>query len=484
MQLQEIVGQNKVNSDVEITGLALDSRKVKPGFLFAALPGAHESGENYIHDALKRGAVAVLMSKPNTEVLGKAIFIYEDNPKQALAHIASRFFSPQPKIVAAVTGTNGKTSTVHFIRQIWEMLGYKAASIGTLGIMSAHKNVSTGLTSPDPILLHQTLKNLNGQGIERVAVEASSHGLHQYRLDGVKITIAAFTNLTHDHLDYHGGEENYFASKARLFSELLCEGGTAVINVTAPFGGKMLNIAHKRKLHVITVGQSEDCNFRIISSDIHDQGQTFVFEYQGQSRRFEFSAIGAFQVENLLVASACAIASGCPADEVFSVFPKLSSVPGRLELIGVTPSGGKIYIDYAHTPDGLKKALTAIRLYTKNKLYIVFGCGGDRDKSKRPAMGAIAAKLADVVIVTDDNPRHEDPAFIRRAIINACPNAREHSSRAEGIAYSVRALKNGDVLIVTGKGTETGQIVGDQVLPFSDAQEIRKVIDGLRAGTS
>lgn len=484
MQLQKIIGQNKISSDVEITGLALDSRKVRPGFLFAALPGAHESGEDYVHDALKRGAVAVLMGRTDAKALGKAIFIHEDNPKQALAHIASRFFSPQPRIVTAVTGTNGKTSTVHFIRQIWEMLGHNAASIGTLGVVTSRSNISTGLTSPDPILLHQTLQHLSGEGIEHVAIEASSHGLHQYRLDGVKITIAAFTNLTHDHLDYHGDEKNYFASKARLFSELLCQGGTAVINTAAPFGGAMLNIAQQRKLAVITVGESEGCHFRIISSHVRAQGQTLVFEYQGKLRELEFPVIGSFQFENLLVASACAIASGCPADDVFTAVPKLSPVPGRLEFIGVTPSGGKIYIDYAHTPDGLIKALTAIRLYTKNKLHIVFGCGGDRDKNKRPKMGSIAAKLADVIYVTDDNSRHEDPALIRNSIINACPNASEHPNRAEAIACSVRALKDGDVLIVTGKGTETGQIVHDQVLPFCDAQEIRKVIDELKAGAS
>lgn len=483
MRLSELIGRNGTFAGIEITGLALDSRQVKPGYLFAALPGARESGLKHVPEALRKGAVAVLTGNDAPAFDSGATVVREANPRLAFSKIAARFFAPEPKTIAAVTGTNGKTSTVDFIRQMWERLGKPAASIGTLGVISGKGAAATGLTSPDPVLFHETLNRLAKAGVDRVALEASSHGLAQYRLDGAKISIAAFTNLTQDHLDYHEDEHGYFEAKARLFTELVADGGAAVINLAGPYGNEVLGIAHKRGLKTITVGP-KGADVELVASRPDENGQAVTFVYGGKKRTVAFPIIGAFQAENVLLAAAVVIASGEAADEVFATIPALKPVPGRMELAGETPSGARVYIDYAHTPDGLEKALASARASAQGKLRLVFGCGGDRDQGKRPKMGAIAARLADDVYVTDDNPRSENPAAIRAAIRAACPKAGEFDSRAAAIRAAVRALQEGDVLMITGKGNETGQIVGDKVLPFSDYAEVKAALGGFKGGAA
>jgi UDP-N-acetylmuramoyl-L-alanyl-D-glutamate--2,6-diaminopimelate ligase len=483
MRLSDLIGKNGAYAEIEITGLALDSRKVEPGFLFAALPGTRDSGVRHIPEALSHGAVAVLTGADAPAIEGKTAVIRDANPRLAFSRIAARYFSPQPKTLAAVTGTNGKTSTVHFIRGLWEQFGRPAASVGTLGIVTGTGEALTGLTTPDPVQFHETLQRLAKDGIERVAVEASSHGLSQYRLDGAAISIAAFTNLTQDHLDYHTDEGAYFKAKARLFTDLLQDGGTAVINLAGPFGKDMLAVAQARNAKTLTVGP-KGADLELVASIPSGNGQTLTFIYRGKKHSLAFPVVGGFQAENVLLAAAAVIASGEPAEKVFAAIPHLRPVPGRMELVGETPSGGRVYVDYAHTPDGLEKALNAAKPYVKGKLHVVFGCGGDRDKGKRPKMGAIAKRLTDAVYVTDDNPRTESAKAIRAEILAACHGAKEFDQRAGAIRAAVAELKAGDVLMVTGKGNETGQIVGQQVLPFSDAAEVKAAIAALNGGAA
>jgi UDP-N-acetylmuramoyl-L-alanyl-D-glutamate--2,6-diaminopimelate ligase len=460
----------------EYRGIAADSRDVRPGFLFAALPGTKTDGARFIADAVGRGAVAVL-GAPEAAELASAhgvAFVSDANPRKRLALIAAEYFAEQPREIAAVTGTNGKTSVASFLRQIWAQLGYEAASLGTLGIDAPSGHLALGHTTPDPVQLHMQLSRLKREGIEHLAIEASSHGLDQYRLDGVRISVAGFTNITRDHLDYHADFEHYFSAKMRLFSELLTPGGVAVINADAPHAQEVIAIARKRALPVLTVGEKGDA-IRILSREPQMSGQKIQLRCEGRDTAVDLPLVGEFQVSNALIAAGLAIGSGESAIRVFAALESLKGAPGRMELVAFAKSGAPIYVDYAHTPDAMETVLAALRPHVKNQLMIVFGCGGERDSGKRPLMGAAACKFADVAIVTDDNPRGEDPASIRREALKGCPGAQEIGDRRMAIRSGIEMLRAGDALILAGKGHEEGQIVGTEVLPFSERKEAVRI---------
>jgi UDP-N-acetylmuramoyl-L-alanyl-D-glutamate--2,6-diaminopimelate ligase len=477
-QSKAMVGMGKVGEErmkPEFAGLACDSREVKPGYLFAALPGSHANGAAFISDAVKRGAVAVLArpeARAEAEKLGVR-FIADENPRARLARFAAAFFGAQPSLVAAVTGTNGKTSVAVFLRQIWEAQGRKAASMGTIGIVTPNGEIALKHTTPDPIEIHALLARLKNEGVDRLALEASSHGLDQCRLDAVTISAAGFTNITRDHLDYHESFERYLAAKLRLFSEVVREHGIAVINTDAAHAADFVETARKRGLKVLTVGETGE-TLKLISRTPHGDGQTLTIAYQDKTYKIELPLAGSFQASNALVAAGLAIGLGDAADKVFAALAHLKGAPGRLEKVAYGASGAPIYVDYAHTPDALETVLTALRPHVKGKLIVVFGCGGDRDRGKRPLMGAAAARLADKVIVTDDNPRTEDAAEIRKAVLTGAPGAREIGDRAEAIRAGISGLSSGDILVIAGKGHESGQIVGKEVRPFSDREEAVK----------
>jgi len=469
------VGENKMKPEFEFAGLACDSREVKPGYLFAALPGSHANGAAFISDAVSRGAVAVLArpeARAEAEKLGVR-FIADENPRARLAHFAAAFFGAQPSVVAAVTGTNGKTSVAVFLRQIWQSLGRKAASMGTIGVVAPSGEIALKHTTPDPIEIHALLARLAKDGVDRLALEASSHGLDQNRLDAVKISAAGFTNITRDHLDYHESFERYLAAKLRLFSEIVREHGIAVINTDAAHAADFVETARKRGLKVLTVGETGE-TLKLVSRQPHGDGQTFQIAYEGKTYKIELPLAGSFQASNALVAAGLAIGLGDPAEKVFAALAQLKGAAGRLEKVAYAASGAPIYVDYAHTPDALETVLTALRPHVKGRLCVVFGCGGDRDKGKRPLMGAAAARLADLVIVTDDNPRSEDAAEIRKAVLAGAPGAREIADRADAIRAAISELSAGDILVIAGKGHETGQIVGKEIRPFSDREEAVK----------
>jgi UDP-N-acetylmuramoyl-L-alanyl-D-glutamate--2,6-diaminopimelate ligase len=448
-------GKNAMKASDEITGLASDSRKVEPGFLFAALAGTRADGAKYVDDAVARGA-GVVLGRPELRSYAEALgvrFIASENPRLALAKEAARFYSAQPKTVAAVTGTNGKTSVTVFLRQIWAALGYQAASLGTIGAVTPKGETLLAHTTPDPIQLHALLAQMKMDGIEHLAMEASSHGLDQCRLDGVEIAAAAFTNLTRDHLDYHRDFEHYLAAKLRLF-ELARE--VAVVNVEAEYADCFVAVAKRRGLKLLTV---------TTATTPHGDGQ--VLNVDG--RKVNLPLAGTFQASNALVAANLAIGLGEDADKVYAALEHLKGAPGRLELVAP-----RIYVDYAHTPDALETVLKAMRPHVQGRLVVVFGCGGDRDKGKRPLMGQAACRLADAAIVTDDNPRSEDAATIRREILTGCPGAREIGDRSEAIREGIHSLGPGDVLIIAGKGHESGQTVGDVTRPFCDRDEARR----------
>ena len=459
-------------SATKFSGLASDSRDVKPGYLFAALPGTQADGRIFIADAVRRGAVAVLgRPEARTEVdrLG-VCFIADENPRARLARFAAAFYGIQPSIVAAVTGTNGKTSVAVFLRQIWTSLGHPAASMGTIGVTSPSGEIALKHTTPDPIEIHSLLARLKRDGVDRLALEASSHGLDQFRLDGVQIVAGGFTNITRDHLDYHVDFSAYLAAKLRLFSELVKSGGVAVINADAGYAREFVAAAKERGLDVLTVGVSGE-GLRLVSYSAQGDGHTLAVAYRGKTYDVVLPLAGKFQISNALVAAGLAIALGDPAEDVFAALAHLRGAAGRLEKVAYAHSGASIYVDYAHTPDALETVLTALRPHVTGKLHVVFGCGGDRDRGKRPLMGAIAARQADTVIVTDDNPRGEEPATIRVEILAGCPAAREIADRAKAIRTAIAGLQSGDILVVAGKGHESGQIVGTEVLPFSDRAE-------------
>ena len=461
-------------ADLEIVGVTADSRQVVPGDLFVALPGYRVDGRRYIADAVGRGAAAILAPEdtPWPDGVPARPLLTDPEPRRLLARIAAELAGPQPGTIVAVTGTNGKTSTVEFLRQLWTLAGEQAASLGTLGLIAPNFDPGPGLTTPDPVSLAEGLAGLARAGIRRVAMEASSHGLDQFRLDGIRLAAAGFTNLTRDHLDYHGTLESYRIAKSMLFERLLPEGALAVAHADMdPATLTHLNaIAERRRLDLRLVGEAGDM-YRLLSATPRPDGQVLRIQTGGRVVEIQLALPGRFQADNVLVAAA--LAEGLGTANALPLAERLVGVRGRMELAAGLPNGAAVYVDYAHTPDALERLLTALRPHTTGRLHIVFGAGGDRDRGKRPLMGAAAEHFADVAIVTDDNPRFEDPAAIRAAVLDACPKGRAIPDRARAIEAAMNDLGPGDVLVVAGKGHEQGQTIGDQVLPFDDAATVR-----------
>jgi len=464
-----------IPADVEVTGFALDHRQVVPGTVFGAFRGARFNGEEFIDQAVTRGAVAIV-ARPEAQVAGAA-HITASEPRRAFAELAAEYYAPYPDTIVAVTGTNGKTSTVEMARQMWRMAGHRSASIGTLGVTTADDQVKTGLTSPDIVTFLTNMAGLKHMGISHVAYEASSHGLDQYRTEGVPVTAAAFTNLSRDHLDYHGDMHAYFAAKMRLFDEVVGDGGTAVIWADDPKSGEVIAIAKARGLDLVTVG-AEGETIRLIRRRSTALGQQLRLRYAGAEHELVLPLIGAYQAANVLVAAGLVLATGGKWEPTLRAMSRVAPVRGRLERAVISPAGAPVYVDYAHTPDAVEAAIAALRGHVDARLIVVLGAGGDRDEGKRVAMGAVAARSGDIVIVTDDNPRSEDPAAIRRALMSGAPGAIEIGDRREAIAAAVAMAKSGDIILVAGKGNEQGQIVGagdnQRVLPFDDVTVARE----------
>src|SRR6516162_4293724 len=462
---------------INVTGLAVDSRLVRPGDLFFAIAGSKTDGARFVGAAVAAGAVAVAGEHPPQDALSVP-FVTTSNPRRALALAAAKFHPLQPATIAAITGTSGKTSVAAFTRQIWQYLGHASASIGTIGLISPKRSVYGSLTTPDPIALHRELDEIAREGVTHLAFEASSHGLDQYRLDGVRISAGGFTNLSRDHMDYHPDVAHYLAAKLRLFRDLIPPGGAAVISADHDCSQEVIEAARARGLRLLTVGGKGDGRGEgicLAEATIDGFAQQLVIEHRGKKFSVRLPLVGAFQIENALVSAGLAIATGSDPDAVFASLEHLEGAKGRLERVG-EHNGAPIFVDYAHKPDALAKALQALRPYAKRKLVVVFGAGGDRDAGKRPLMGAIAAENADHVIVTDDNPRSENPATIRAAILAAAKGAVEIGDRNEAIRAAIAGLESGDVLLIAGKGHETGQIVGDRILPFSDHDAVASVL--------
>ncbi|MFG6591551.1 UDP-N-acetylmuramoyl-L-alanyl-D-glutamate--2,6-diaminopimelate ligase [Sulfitobacter sp. 1A12157] len=466
-----------------ITGIAVDSREVREGTLFAALPGSRVHGAAFIQYALRMGAAAVLTDAAGAKLAAEelagsdAALVVSDLPREALARTAALWFGGQPATMIAVTGTNGKTSVSTFVRQIWVEMGLPAVNLGTTGVEGAWA-APLAHTTPEPITLHRTLAEAAANGITHAAMEASSHGLDQRRLDGVTLKAAGFTNFTQDHLDYHETFEAYFAAKAALFARVLPEDGTAVVNIDDEKGVDIAAIARARGCEVITVGRD--------GGDLHLQGQRFDatgqdlrFSWRGKTYQKRLNLIGGFQGDNVLLAAGLVIACGADPQEVFDTLPHLTTVRGRMQLAATRDNGAAVFVDYAHTPDAVATALAAMRPHVMGRLVTIVGAGGDRDRAKRPLMGQAAAENADMVIVTDDNPRSEDPASIRAAVLGGAPEAWEVGDRAEAILRGVDALEPGDALLIAGKGHETGQTVGEDVLPFDDVEQASVAVAAL-----
>jgi UDP-N-acetylmuramoyl-L-alanyl-D-glutamate--2,6-diaminopimelate ligase len=461
----------------------IDSRLVKEGGLFVAIPGYKHDGAVFVNEALSRGASAIVAPQGAASKMAdyfkdkypRVSFFETPEIRKTASLLASQFYPKQPETIVAVTGTNGKTSVVSFIRQIWDHLGLPAASLGTLGLIIEGQPLppptgSGGINTPDYVMLHQILQNLKEQGVEHLAFEASSHGLHQHRLDSVRLKAAVFTNFTNDHLDYHHTLEGYFEAESRLFQEVMGPGTHAILNTDIPEYEKLKSVCDERKIKTITFGKNGEA-IRLVSLVPGDDNQDVYIEIEGKSYNFILPLVGQFQVYNVMAALGAVISCGGQIDTAVDACVNLKVVPGRLEL--ASPG---IYVDYSHTPDALAVALKALRPHTKGKLWVLFGCGGNRDAFKRPVMGEIADQLADNIIITDDNPRDEDPAKIRKQILAKCPRASEIPSRHEAIVTAVNDLKQGDVLLIAGKGHETYQLIGDQVLPFNDVEEVQKCI--------
>ncbi|WP_127114091.1 UDP-N-acetylmuramoyl-L-alanyl-D-glutamate--2,6-diaminopimelate ligase [Shimia sediminis] len=469
-----------------ITGLAVDSRAVKDGFLFAALPGTRVHGGAFIQYALRMGASAILTDAEGARIAeaelaaSDAALIIAEDPRQALAYTAALWFGEQPGIMAAVTGTNGKTSVATFLRMIWQELGLEAVNLGTTGVEGDFQ-APLQHTTPEPITLHRTLAAACEAGVEFAAMEASSHGLEQRRLDGVQLRAAGFTNFTQDHLDYHETFDDYFAAKAGLFARVLPEEGAAVINIDDARGVDMAAIARARGQDLISVGR-DGADLNLDAQRFDATGQDIRFGFRGKAYMARLNLIGGFQAENVLLASGLAIACGADPERVFEVLGELKTVRGRMQLAATRENGAAVFVDYAHTPDAVKTALQAMRPHVMGRLIAVVGAGGDRDAGKRPLMGQAAAQNADVVFVTDDNPRSEDPASIRKMVIEGAPEATEVGDRAEAILRAVDALQPGDALLIAGKGHESGQIIGDDVLPFDDAEQASVAVAALDGG--
>jgi UDP-N-acetylmuramoyl-L-alanyl-D-glutamate--2,6-diaminopimelate ligase len=475
-RLSELGLSARQGRDPLLTGITLDSRAVREGTLFAALPGSTRHGADFIATALAAGAAAILTDPMGaiiaSEALGlsEAALVVADDPREALAYAAALWFGAQPPTMVAVTGTNGKTSVATFTRQIWMALGHEAINIGTTGVEGAWTAPSSH-TTPDPITLQKMLAEAATSGVTHAAMEASSHGLDQRRLEGVRLMAAGFTNLTQDHLDYHHTMEAYLQAKAGLFTRLLPEDGVAVVNLDGAHGSEIAEMALHRGLRVLTVGKGQGADLQIAATRPDATGQDVRLVWQGQAHQTRLNLIGAFQAENVAVAAGLAIAAGEEPQSVLSVLPRLAGVRGRMQLAATRKNGASVFVDYAHTPDAIETALKALRPHVMGRIIIAFGAGGDRDRTKRPLMGAAARANADVLYVTDDNPRSEEPASIRAAILAACPEANEVGDRAEAILRAVDALQPGDALLIAGKGHETGQVIKGDIFPFDDVEQ-------------
>ena len=468
MRLGALTGGNE---DAQVTGFAIDHRKVAPGTVFGAFQGGRVNGEDYIADAVRSGAVAVV-AHADAVVSGVA-HIMAENPRERFAALAAAYFAPFPATAVAVTGTNGKTSCVEMTRQLWRMAGFHAASIGTLGVTTADERVTTGLTTPDVVTFLSNVAGLAREGVTHLAFEASSHGLTQYRTEGLPVAAAAFTNLSRDHLDYHGDMAAYFTAKLRLFSEVLSPDGTAVVWADDPQSARVIDLARERGNRLVTVGE-RGSTLRLVGRDPTLLGQGLRVEAGGEAYRVQLPLIGAYQAANALVAAGLVIATGGDVAATLGNLARLQPVRGRLERAVILANGAPVYVDYAHTPDALEAAIAALKPHVGGKLVVVFGAGGDRDPGKREAMGQVATTQADVVIVTDDNPRSEDPAAIRRDVLKGTKAATEIGNRREAIAAAVKQAGPADIVLIAGKGHEQGQIVGDLVLPFDDVAVARE----------
>ncbi|WP_310467856.1 UDP-N-acetylmuramoyl-L-alanyl-D-glutamate--2,6-diaminopimelate ligase [Sphingomonas sp.] len=464
-----------VASDSEVTGFAIDHRKVARGSVFGAFRGSAFNGEDFIADAVTRGAVAVV-ARPEAAV-ERVPHLADPEPRKLFAALAGKFFAPYPEVTVAVTGTNGKTSSVEMARQMWRMMGRRSASIGTLGVTTSDDQVKTGLTTPDIVTFLSNMAGLERMGIGHVAYEASSHGLDQHRCEGVPLAAAAFTNFSRDHLDYHPSMDAYFAAKMRLFEELLPTGAPAVVWTDDPKSGEVIAIAERRGHRLLTVGEAGE-TIRLVQREPTPLGQKLTLEFLGKPRSLSLPLIGAYQAANVMVAAGLVLATGGEPEALFAAMGRVSPVRGRLERAVISAAGAPVYVDYAHTADALEAAILALRPHVAGKLITLFGAGGDRDQGKRPEMGKVATKLSDVVIVTDDNPRGEDPAKIRAEVLAGAPGATEIAGRREAIAAAVKLAGAGDIILLAGKGHEQGQIVGagadQRVLPFDDAVVARE----------
>ena len=462
-------------SHLLVQGLAVDSREVRPGYLFAALPGARVHGAEFAEYACRQGASAILTDPQGADLIARTLLEHKadicvvDDPRQALAGAAALFFGSQPKVMVAVTGTNGKTSVSTFCRQIWTQIGLSAVNLGTTGVEGAW-SAPLNHTTPEPITLHRALAQAAEAGVTHAAMEASSHGLDQKRLDGVVLSVAGFTNFTQDHLDYHATFDAYFAAKAGLFDRVLGPQGIAVINVDDAKAADLLKGCAARGQSTITVGRGE-ADFQILGQKYDATGQDILFSWQGDNHQVRVPLVGGFQGENLMLAAAMVLAAGGEAEEVFASLKAVRSVRGRMELAATRSNGASVYVDYAHTPDAVATALRALRPHVMGRLVVVLGAGGDRDPGKRVLMGQAAAEFADVVFVTDDNPRSEDPADIRAMVMVGVADATDVADRAEAILRAVDCLQSGDTLLIAGKGHESGQIIGDDVFPFDDVEQ-------------
>ena len=470
---------------IEVNAIVTDSRHVHPGDIFVAIKGGHVDAGDYIPDAIKKGAAMIIAHKNRKIPKADIPIIQTHNPRLLLAQIAARFYPCQPKTIIAVTGTNGKTSICEFLRQIWNQNHINAASIGTLGIIKAKygENIchrQTELTTPDPISLHKSLMQLAQNQYTHLAMEISSHALQQYRVDGVKISAAAFTNLSQDHMDYHASFEAYFSAKARLFNEVLDTNAIAVINIDCEYGKRLARITRKRGLTTRTIGENKNADFNIKKTSPMQNGLCANIAMRGKEYSCHFPLPGKFQFTNALTALALADAIGMDATKTISMLKNLHAICGRLEPVGKTQNGAQVIIDYAHTPDALENALNALRRHKPKKLIVVFGAGGDRDQKKRPIMGEVAHHNADVVYVTDDNPRSENPNHIRAQILQKCPYAHNIEGRQSAIETALKNAQNGDIVLIAGKGHETGQILKDQTIPFSDHGVVKKILKKMK----
>jgi UDP-N-acetylmuramoyl-L-alanyl-D-glutamate--2,6-diaminopimelate ligase len=467
MKLGALTGHGETD---EVTGFVIDNRKVAQGSVFGAFSGARFNGEDFIQDAIRAGAVAVV-ARPEAVVNG-AVHIADANPRKAFADLATRFYGPFPETLVAVTGTNGKTSSVELVRQLWHMSGFQAASIGTLGITTAHDQVTTGLTTPDVGTFLSNLAGLEREGVSHVAFEASSHGLDQYRTEGPRVCAAAFTNLSRDHLDYHGTMDAYLAAKLRLFTEVLAPDGVAVIWADDAASHRVADAAQARGIRLFSVG-AQGLDLKLVSRTPTQLGQALEIEAEGAVHKIQLPLIGAYQAANALTAAGLVLATGGALKTTLGNLARVQGVRGRLERAVIAKSGAPVYVDYAHTPDALEAAIAALRPHCKGRIILVFGAGGDRDTGKRAEMGAVAVRDADLVIVTDDNPRSEAPAAIRAMVMDGAKGATEIGDRRAAIAEAIRLSSADDVVLVAGKGHEQGQIVGDRVLPFDDVSVAR-----------